>query len=200
MPNIESHGCSHVVRIGLPTAGGPPPGGDWTVKRYSSRSYERAKSLQIRPRVPRNWSRVSRSRASRQPSAAPRRAPRRSSIIRQASACLSSARLRNSTGRLGSLPSHQFNPGVEGLPRIPHAERPHITPSELCPSLALPPGIVLRAKRNHRLVVFDPHAREVHRFPHIALRGGAIAEQADRDPGLLSQLKGISDTGRMRRV
>ena len=37
------------------------------------------------------------------------------------------------------------------------------------------------------------HAREIHRFVDVALRGGAVAEQAYGDAGLLTQLEGVGD-------
>src|SRR5258708_2256067 len=44
------------------------------------------------------------------------------------------------------------------------------------------------------------HAGKIHCFPQVALRRGAVAEQANRDPRLFSKLECISNPGSMRRL
>src|SRR5215510_6757801 len=56
------------------------------------------------------------------------------------------------------------------------------------------------------IVVGDEHhgqlvyAGEVHRLPHVALGGGAVAEEAHRDARLLSELERVGDAGGVRRL
>src|SRR5215471_10524372 len=45
-----------------------------------------------------------------------------------------------------------------------------------------------------------PHTCKIHRFPDIALRGGAVTEQAHRDPRLPSELECISNPYGVRRL
>src|SRR6266508_2131494 len=58
------------------------------------------------------------------------------------------------------------------------------------------PLIVVGDKHHGQLV----HAGEVHRLPDVALGGRAVAEQADRNPRLLSELERIGDAGSVRRL
>src|SRR5229473_6247497 len=44
------------------------------------------------------------------------------------------------------------------------------------------------------------HSGEIHCFPQVALRRGAVAEQANRNPGLFSELECISDPRSVRRL
>src|SRR5712692_217437 len=57
--------------------------------------------------------------------------------------------------------------------------------------------LVIDRDEHHRQL---PYAGKIHRLPHVALGGGAVAEQADRDARLLAQLERIGDAGRMRRL
>ena len=56
------------------------------------------------------------------------------------------------------------------------------------------------------IVIGDEHhgqlvyAGEVHRLPHVALGGGAVAEEAHRDARLLSELERVGDAGGVRRL
>ena len=58
------------------------------------------------------------------------------------------------------------------------------------------PLIIHRHEHDRQL----PHAGEVHRFPHVPFRGGAVAEQTDRDARLLAQPERVGDAGGMRRL
>src|SRR5215467_3970423 len=58
------------------------------------------------------------------------------------------------------------------------------------------PLIVVGDEHHGQLV----HAGEVHRLPHVALRGSAVAEEAHRDARLLSELERVGDAGGVRRL
>src|SRR6266536_353298 len=45
-----------------------------------------------------------------------------------------------------------------------------------------------------------PNAGEIHRLPDVALRSGAVVEEAHRDAGLLAEPERIGDAGGMRRL
>src|SRR5262245_33220513 len=57
--------------------------------------------------------------------------------------------------------------------------------------------LIVVGDENHGQLV---HPGEVHRLPYVALGRGAVAEQADGDPRLLSELEGVSDAGGLRRL
>jgi len=58
------------------------------------------------------------------------------------------------------------------------------------------PLIIVGDKHDGQLV----HPGEIHRLPYVALGRGAVAEQANRDARLLSELEGVSDPGGLRRL
>ena len=68
-------------------------------------------------------------------------------------------------------------------------------------------GLLSHRDRDRPMVVVDdkdqrqtPHAGDVERLGDIALRGGAVAKDADRDPMLAPELEGERHADRMRRV
>src|ERR671930_80717 len=58
------------------------------------------------------------------------------------------------------------------------------------------PLIIVGDEHDGQLV----HPGEIHRLPYVALGRGAVAEQADGDTRLLSELEGVSDPGSLRRL
>src|SRR6516164_9127553 len=58
------------------------------------------------------------------------------------------------------------------------------------------PLIVVGDEHRGQLV----HPGEVHRLPHVALGGGAVTEEANRNARLLSELECVGDAGGVRRL